>query len=273
VIIKKALSKIFVFLKESTMIRFRPANRSAFAFFLSASAAAAVALGGCRGQNGDYQELVFDLAVIGLTNTAKRSEESDLGRRAEAALLKLKNGVLDIRPILIAAGIGFSESNLTPLLGITSFDEDRDLRGLRIKEKYVGPNATTTLEEDYPVFVNALKPFILETKIYPIQIRDRHQCKDICLWSEYVNWNLDELIREYVDKREHDDKRPARLDLPWKETPPIYMSVLDPNRVHVFVSVYDRAGNESNSIKLFTKPEFDVFKSEYIPQGTSRGRE
>ena len=116
------------------------------------------------------------------------------------------------------------------------------------------------------MFVNTLKPFISEHISYPIQIRDKHQRKNVCLWLEYANWNLDGLIREYVDKWQHDGRDTSPREVPRKETPPIYISVPDPNRMHVFMSVYDRAGHESESIKLLATPAFKLFKSEYVPK-------
>jgi hypothetical protein len=226
--------------------------------------------GGWPGKDGDGQELVFDLAVDDLTDMARGADVLDMGKRAKVALAKLKNGVPDPEPILISSVIGRPEG-MGPLLNVVCFDEERDLRGLRVKEQYVDPNGkTTTLEEDYPVFVNALRPFILECVAYPIHIRDKGQRKDKCLWLEYANWNLDGLIRLYVDERQDNGKEPSPREVPKVETPPIYISVPDPNRVQVLMSAYDRAGHESESIQLLAPPPGKFYKSEYVPRRSGR---
>lgn len=246
------------------MIRFQLGTKGVVTFILLSAMAISITLSGCKREKGDYQKLVFDLAASSLTDMAEKHMASDLGRRAKAALSKLKNGILDTEPILILAIIGFPEPNV-PALNVIYFDEDRDIRGLRIKEEYIDPNGTTTtLEEDYPVFVNALDTLISEHVMFLIQIRDKHQRKDRCLWLEYANRNLDALIRKYLDKRQHDWGDTITRGVPWKEKDmsPVYISVPDPNRVQVFISIYDRAGNESESIKLLATP---TLKSEYTP--------
>jgi hypothetical protein len=225
-----------------------------------------ITLSGCKKQNDDRkEELMFNLTVSDLTSSAEKLQGSDLGRRCQVALSKLKNGVLDTEPILFKASVGLVEPNDEPALFVFTLDEDRDIRGLRIKEQYIDPNGTiTTLEEDYPVFVNSLTSVISGHIRFPIQIRDKHQRKDRCLWLEYANRNLDALIRKYLDKRPQDSGDTFTRGVLWKEKemPPIYISVPDPNRVQVFISIYDRAGNESESIKLLAT---QTLKLKYIP--------
>lgn len=52
--------------------------------------------------------------------------------------------------------------------------------------------------------------------------------------------------------------------------PPIYISVPDPNRVKVLISIYDRAGNESESVELLATP---YIRSVYLPQNNLREQE
>lgn len=247
------------------MIRFQLGIKVVVIFIFLSATAILITLMRCNKQKGDYQKFVFDLAVSGLTSMSEKREGSDLGRRAKVALSKLKNGVLDIEPMLLQASVGLVEPNDDPALFVINFDEDRDIRGLRIKEQYIDPNGTTTtLEEDYPVFVNRLTSVISEHIRFPIRIRDKHQRKDRCLWLEYANRNLDALIRKYLDKRQHDSGDTFTRGVLWKEKemPPVYISVPDPDKVQVFMSIYDRAGNESESIKLLATP---TLKSKYIP--------
>jgi len=247
------------------MNRFQSGIKGALALFISGAVTIMITLDGCKRQKGDHQKFVFDLAVTSLTNMADKNMAPDLGKRAKAALSKLKNGVLDTEPNLILAIIGFPKPS-EPALNIIYFDEDRDIRGLRVKEQYIDPNGmTTTIEEDYPLFVNALDTLISEHTMFPIRIRDKNQRKDRCLWLEYANLNLDELIRKYLDKKQHVGDDTFTRGVLWKEKemPPVYISVPDPNKVQVFISIYDRAGNESESIKLLATPSI---KSEYLPQ-------
>jgi hypothetical protein len=218
------------------------------------------AFSGCKRQKYDRQKFIFDLALSSLTDTVnkqKSSDTSDIGKRAKDALSKLKNGVLDTDPIILHASIGLVEPNDEPSLFLLYFDEDSDLRGLCIKEEYFDPNGMKrALEEDYPIFVNALDTLIYENIRFPVVVRDKYQRKDEFLWLEYVKRNLDALIRKYIDNQQHDSKDTFTRGVPWgeEEMPPIYISVPDPNRVKVLVSIYDRAGNESDSVELLATP-------------------
>lgn len=248
------------------MIRFRLVINSVLFLFLFTATTVVTTLNGCKKQNDDRkEELMFNLTVSDLTSSAEKLQGSDLGRRCQVALSKLKNGDLDTEPILLQASVGLVEPNDEPALFVFTFDEDRDIRGLRIKEQYIDPNGTlTTLEEDYPVFVNSLTSVISEHIRFPIQIRDKYQRKDKCLWLEYANRNLDALIRKYLDERQQDCGDTFTRKVLWKEKemPPVYISVPDPNRVEVFISIYDRAGNESESIKVLASLSI---MEEYLP--------
>ncbi len=258
------------------MIRFRAVVKSIVAFCMSGAVLMVITVAGCKTEDDREEEVVYELAVTALTDFAE-SKFPGCQRRSRAALSKLKNDVLDAEPILIRALIGLGGPNANePVFGLTCFDEDKDIRGFRIKEHYVDPNgAATTLEEDYPVFVGSLTRFIVENLVYPIQIRGKHQRKDKYLWLEYVNWNLEGLIHEYVDKRPRDHKDASVQGVPEKQMPPIYISIPDPNRVQVLVSVYDRAGHESESVKLFKSPTFDLLNQarvRQLPAGAENSR-
>ena len=197
----------------------------------------------------------MDLGAHDLLTSAaqKNTWPSDMRNRAKAALAKLDNGTLDIEPILLRAIIDVVEPNNEPALFIIFFDESKDLRGLRIKEHYIDSTGSiTTLEEDYPVFVNTLSTIIAANVRFPIHIRDNNQRKDKCAWLEYANLNLDELIRINIDERHRDNSNIRPQGIPFVKTPPIYISVPDSNRVNVEISVYDRPGNESDSIESRT---------------------
>lgn len=236
------------------MIRSCSGTNGVRAFLLSGVVPALLLYPGCKKQDSNNQALVVELAASALNSMAERAAPQEKRVRAQTALSKLQNAVVDPEPLLISAVIGFPEPN-RPVLSVVCFDEDRDIRGLRIKEQYSNPNGMPiTLEEDYPVFVNALKPFILECVTYPVQIRDKQQRKDKYLWLEHVNRNLDGLIREYVDKRQHDANGASPIEVTEAMQPSIYVSIPDSNRVYVSIAAYDRAGHESMSIALFATP-------------------
>jgi len=231
--------------------------------FLSIATTILVILVGCKKENVDLEELMDLGAHELLTSAAKKTAwPSDMRSRAKAALAKLDNGILDTEPILLRAIIDAVEPKNETALFIIFFDENKDLRGLRIKECYIDPNGSiTTLEEDYPVFVNTLSTIIAANIRFPIHIRDKDQRKNKYAWLEYANRNLDELIRLNIDKRQRDSSDNRPQDITFEKTPPIYISVPDPNRVNVEISIYDREGNESDSIELIVGK---YIKSEYL---------
>lgn len=236
-------------------------------FLLISSAATLMFIfDGCKRQKEDKRKFIFDHAVSSLTDTVNTHKSSDFAKRAKVALSKLKNGVLDTKPIILHASLEWIEPNDDPGLFLTYFDEDSDLRGLRIKEQYVDPNGMTKiLEEDYPLFVNALDGLIWESARFPVQFRDKNQRKDKLLWLECVNKNLDGLIRKYIDKKQQDDPASFVRKVTWKEEdmPPVYVSVPDPNVLNVFISIYDRSGNESERVELLAIPHI---RPSYLPQ-------
>ena len=48
----------------------------------------------------------------------------------------------------------------------------------------------------------------------------------------------------------------------FEKTPPIYISIPDPNRVNVEISIYDRQGNESDSIELRTGLSMEFYENQ-----------
>jgi hypothetical protein len=176
--------------------------------------------------------------------------------RAQAARLKLQNGVLDREPILIGVDLFVSDGNQPTLLPIC-FDEDEDLRGLRITEEHTDSNGTkVVLEEDYPVYVAWARTPILDSVAFSVDLRGDGRRKDDGLWTNYVIGRLDAVVRKAVDVRPADYRT---LKMPADEAtgeamPPICVSIPEPNRVRVLVSAYDRAGNESESIDLYVAP-------------------
>ena len=69
-----------------------------------------------------------------------------------------------------------------------------------------------------------------------MKIRTANERKDEKLWQEYVSEDPLENIEEYV---------------PWEErVPPIYISIPEPDKVDVWIWIYDKAGHKSEPVKL-----------------------
>jgi hypothetical protein len=160
----------------------------------------------------------------------KGREPLEVRRRAETIVRKWDNDVLDPEPVLLEASLVSREfSRARGELLLVGLDEDKDLLGLRIREKYILPNGVESfLEEDYPVYAE-YKGIGLGLKRLGVCYRTGIQIKDEQQWQTYLN----------VIQRASEPTRP-----------PVWMSVPDPNRVEVFVSIYDRAGHESEWIPV-----------------------
>ena len=246
------------------MLRIRSITRSTWKLSLPFTAIIFITLGGCKKEKVDLQKMADQTLHDALASLAKKTDlPSDIINRAKTALTKMENGSLDKEPILLMAVIYCGEPNNQPNVDITYFDENNDLRGLHIKERYIDPNRSiTTLEEDYPVFVNTLyTPTTMSTN-FPIHFRNKNQHKDEYLWLEYVNRNLDELIRLNIEERKNDVSRNRVKNLKFEKTPPIYISIPDPNRVEVEISVYDREGNESDRIELRKGLSLELYENQ-----------
>lgn len=246
------------------MIRVLLVTKNIRTSYLLVAAIIFIMLGGCKKEKVDLQEMVDQTLHDTLASLAKKTDlPSDIINHAKTALTKLENGSLDTEPILLMAAIGISDLNNQPQVDIIYFDENNDLRGLRIKEHYIDSNGLMTiLEEDYPVFVNRLNTPTTNSEYFTIHFRDKNQCKDEHLWLEYVNRNLDELIRLNIDKRQSDTLDTHLKNLPFEKTPPIYISIPDPNKVQVEISVYDREGNESDSIELHVGLSMEIYENQ-----------
>jgi len=221
--------------------------------FVSVIVLVATGLTGCRDtEEKGWREFEADLAMKHLADPPQLAD-AGVRTRAKAAQARLQNGTLDRNPILIYARLGLPDGN-QPKLFPTSFDEDEDLRGLRIIEEHLDPNGKSTLiEEDYPIYVAWARTPIFDPTAIPVEVRAEGKRKDERLWRDYIIRALDDVVRRQVDERLTDYKR---LKLPPDKEmldamPPVYMSVPEPNKVRVVVSVYDRAGNESEGIELY----------------------
>jgi hypothetical protein len=161
-------------------------------------------------------------------------------KRVNAALAKLKEATPDSRPVLISASCRYGM-----VLNIWALDMGRDLLGLRVREEFTDASGkTASREEDYPAFVDPRYSFlrsVLQTYAFPVLVRDNDQHKEEADWQDYVRKAHDESAAMRREKR-----GPTTKTIP--PMPAIWIS--RPNGVRVFISVYDAAEYESESVRL-----------------------
>ncbi len=151
-------------------------------------------------------------------------------RSARAAVENWQNAIVDPEPILLMAALiarEFAENG--GRLHLTVVDEDKDLLGLRIKEKYRLPNGVeSSMEEDYPLY-GEHEGWYPSMEQFVVRYRTGTQRKNEMQWRTWL-----EQVQDDSDA----------------QMPPIWVSVPESNRVEVFASVYDRAGHESEWIPV-----------------------
>ncbi len=135
------------------------------------------------------------------------------------------------------ARLGGAIFRASGLLSLSVTDADRDLLGIRIKERYVLPNgATSSFEESYHVFAHgASRSFPYrsrDSRHVPVYFRRENRVKDEPQWQVF----LDRVERGETTRE--------------TQIPPVYITMPEPNTVEVFVSVYDMKGHESEMVPV-----------------------
>ncbi len=169
---------------------------------------------------------------------------------ARSVVQRWDNGVVDPEPVLIEAwlergmldeytgrmtyGLDGPSGTAPGALSVLAVDEDRDLCGVRIRERYVLPNGVeSSFGETYPAYLGRpSKSIIGGATVIPVHFRSGNRVKDERRWRAYA----DRVMRD----------GPSRN----METPPIWITPPDPNAVEVFVSVYDEKGHESRAVPV-----------------------
>jgi hypothetical protein len=82
---------------------------------------------------------------------------------------------------------------------------------------------------------------------YDISIRDAGQRKDERAWQEFVLRHEQKSGGPVAGTNRRGSAVP---EVQSEESPPVWISIPEPNGVKVFMSVYDRAGNESNKCEI-----------------------
>ncbi len=198
---------------------------------------AAVSLCGCTRRTEETPDPVVEqLRSVRAGSPAEKE-------RVESAISLRQNGVVDSQPVLFGAYIR-RETDLGgglvgSALGFTFYDEDEDVVGCVIREERTAPDGSRqVLVEEYPVFMHYPTDYPLQPRYFPIQIRASDQRKDDQRWKEYAETD----IRDKISARDG-----MRYFI--ETLPPVYVSVPEPNHTNVLVSVYDRAGHESNPVE------------------------
>ncbi len=174
-------------------------------------------------------------------------EKRELARKI---LRRWDNGVVEPEPILLDAWLTkgtldestgqmrydwmFDPSGTAPAaLYLMVVDEDDDLLGIRIREKYVLPNGVeSSFEETYPACIDGRQRSFLGATLIPVHLRLGNRVKDEAQWQAYA------------------DQAGRRDDSRKMTQPRIWITEPDPNAVMVSVSVYDRKGHESGVVPV-----------------------
>ncbi len=205
---------------------------------------------GCKERDITWDDIDRPKAIADLTRIAERHWLPEQQERAKAALLELRNTVVDTKPIFVHTMLTFEDPNEFRLW-FMCFDEGRDLRGIRLREQHEDVRGiVTTLEEDYPIFLDLPKSWTVDQRPIRVRIRDAHQRKDELSWLRYENYRLNALIHKTLAKDKQSASGSALQQMPDMEMPPIYVSIPDPNRVRVDICAYDRAGHRSDWIEV-----------------------
>lgn len=132
---------------------------------------------------------------------------------------------------------------------LTIIDQNEDVIGIEIRENCIDPNCCwIILEENYPVYIHCLSFDKASSHLIPLHIRTKCQKKDESAWSEYLKIDYRNLLKNWIQKNKDKPISPGDF---WEQTlPPVWISRPDPNKLDVWVWVYNKAGDKSEPIKL-----------------------
>lgn len=189
----------------------------------------------------------------------------DAKERVSLAIATYKNKTVDRKPILINAAIGNPVGSEEIMLYLDVLDEDEDILGFVIREELQDPNGTlTTIEESYPIFAHYPGVGLVLTYAFEISARNGEQRKAEKLWTDHL-MNFDAQLKaeqikpppgssggwDWIDEYSEYSNRVFQL---WRSSvPTMFISIPDPDKLIVWVHIYDRAGNVSNSVKLIDR--------------------
>ncbi|HNS22264.1 MAG TPA: hypothetical protein PKH24_17290 [Sedimentisphaerales bacterium] len=179
------------------------------------------------------------------------SEDSDVPsqvrERAKVARDRLRTraarGFRTPEPILIRASLCRAD-DLGVTLSIIAVDQDGDTVGLRIKEAILASDGQIrSVTEDYPAYIRMIGPVFDMDPLLMVTIRDGGQRKDSSAWEAFLIDSYDWLGRRRSGAG--NDQRNYGLSMP-----PVWISVPEPDKVRVFVCLYDRQRHESDYVEV-----------------------
>jgi hypothetical protein len=217
-----------------------------WALFLSTGAI------GCRQETPS--EVFWRERAVDQLRVSARNEDPLVRDRAQRALSELESGRRDRAPILVVAGLTSLESGRI-MLCLSCFDSDRDLLGWRIhEERAIADGGTTNQDEDYPVYAGSPNTPLYSSRWYRVSVRTEGQQKDERAWQEYVSKVQSDATRRDSRGRTNDKTEASSEGTPDPEQPPVWISIPQTDRVSVFISLYDRAGHESERVEVVVPP-------------------
>jgi len=210
---------------------------------------------------------ISDSNMVALERLSQNSTVSqDVRDRAQKAIANYTNSTIESEPLLLYVRplIEFVGSERNKLR-ITVIDEDNDLIGFGLKEEARETNGAINilLEEEYPVFIHYQGLARVNHYETPFFTRLNEQRKDEEIWSDYIAMDFDAKMKQIKLPHSSGDRLSDTIEYYervyelWEKTlPPVWISIPDPNTLNVWIYVYDKAGNKSNSVKLvrYTDP-------------------
>lgn len=190
---------------------------------------------GCKDNSiEDDRQVRFNINKI----KASTNHSASTKERASKILSKWENGIIEPEPIIFFAfltDVSNEDGTISDTLAYYSYDEDKDILGLGIREEYIlGENQTKIIEEDYPVYIHDNKmKHPISAGFVAVDWRRDGKVKDQQKWDKFIN------------------KKNIIWDKPMDEiVPPVCVSVPESNKIDVWIWVYDRQGNKSEPIRL-----------------------
>ncbi len=216
--------------------------------------------------------LIFAVLVVGCKEKKKAHEEKsdslksflssfldnpnlpkDDRERIKTTLAKCENKTLGLEPVLLQAYIMKPTWLESPDMLLTIVDPNENVIGVGIREECRDSNCCwKTIEENYPVYSHGQSD-LFNTVVIPLHIRTDCQKKDESAWIEYVNLDYFKLYEDYLEQqlKSTEISMGATDKSFWEESlPPVWVSRPEPNKLDVWVWVFNKAGNKSEPIKL-----------------------
>ncbi len=183
------------------------------------------------------------------------SEEKE---RLNYAMNTYSNGKVDSAPILIRAVLDQSIGSRDIVLFLAILDEDKDILGFSIREEIYDSNGTVeTIEEEYPVFAHHPETDVVNFYAFDISVRRGKSKKNEKAWNDYLTMDFDAQVRKLELPSPSENSFASELERfkkivqLWKSSlPTIFISLPDPGKLNIWIQVYDKAGNISNTVDL-----------------------